>query len=107
MEESSSYHLLHKSRTIVWLHPEYLEGFFVFRELLQIFLCQGFLDVFLVDRINKCDTGTFETCSRETATIHTLHTSHYLIDGNEFWAATLVIVNTALTACERELAKEL
>ena len=54
---------LYKTGAVVGFDPEDFEGLFVFGELLEIFLCQGMLDVVFIGWIYQCDAGALEACS--------------------------------------------
>jgi len=88
------------------MNPVNLEGALVLGELLKVALGQLLLDLRLMGRIHQGDASPFEACSRETTAINTWQGTHDLIDGDELWGATFVIMNGTLTAIETQFSEE-
>lgn len=84
---------LHKSCSVVCLYPEYFEGVFVFWIFCEVLLGQFFFDCFLVGWINKGDNGSLETGTRETTTIDSREGTHDVVDADELWGSTFVVVD--------------
>ena len=76
--------------------PEDLEGFFVFGELGEVLFGEGFLDGFLVGGVDEGDAGAFEAGTGEASAIDSGEGAHDVVDGDELWGATLVIMDGAL-----------
>ena len=75
---------LNKSRPIITLTEIYLEGVLILWELGEVFLCYFLFYLFLLRGINEGDAGTFETCTRETATIDAVGAAHDLVELDQF-----------------------
>ena len=88
--------IIQKSRSIVGLDPEDLEGALVFGELGEVFLSEDFFDILFVGGIDESDAGTLETGTREAAAIDSGEGAHDLVDGDELGGATLVVVDAGL-----------
>ena len=83
---------------IIWFHEIDFECMLIFRELLKVASGQLSLYFFLIRRVYDGYTRPLEARSRETSTIDAWQGSHNLVDGNQLWRATLVVVDTALAA---------
>ena len=99
--------LLDKPRSIIGLHPEDLEGVFVFGILLEVGLGEATGYLFLVGWVNESDDSSLEAGAGEATTIDALHRADDVVDGDELRGAALVVVDGALAGVEAELPEEL
>ena len=82
------------------------EGFAVFGEHAEVLLGDAFADGILLTGVDQGDAGAFEAGTTEAATIDALGLTHDVVDGYQFFATALVVLDAAFATLKTELAKE-
>ena len=82
------------------------EGLSIFGEHTEILIGDMLTYLFTLCRIGEGDAGALETCSTETTAIDAIGLAHDIIDGDQLFATTLIVLDTALATLETELPKE-
>ena len=98
--------LLFEAGAVVGAYPVDLESVLVFGELVEIAGGEGLGDTVFPGGIHEGDAGTLEAGTGETTAIDSRQGAHDVVDGDEFRAAALVVVDAGLATVEAKPSEE-